>query len=159
MKNGYTLDRWERENVVTLLQSYGFKAPDIAPVVNWTVERVDNYVGVIVSMGKRKKTVKRDEPDSEHANTVKFETPTGHQQAALKGGLSHLRGKTVPRQVAENIRDHYIGTSARFIARQLLYRITDDTVNVDDSNEIQALADLYTALGEFLNKHNTGAVS
>jgi len=160
MQNGYTLDQWERENVVVSLKAYGFKPEDIAPVVNWAVSRVDDYVGVIVSTGKRKKTVKRDNPDQEYVtNTVKFDTPMGQEQAALKGGLSHLRGQTVPRSVAENIRDHYTGHSARFIARQLLYRITDETVNVNDPNEIAELANLHEALGEFLKKHNTEAVA
>lgn len=159
MQNGYTLDQWERENVVAMLRSHGFTPDQIAPVVNWTVERVDNYVGVIVSMGKRKKTVKRDTPDEGNTNTVIFETPSGHHQAALKGGLNHLRGKTVPRSVAENIRDHYTGHSARFVARQLLYRINDDTVNVADRNEMDTLKELQKALGDFLNKHNTEAVA
>lgn len=161
MQNGYSLDQWERENVVATLRAYGYKAADIAPVVNWTVERVDSYVGVIVSTGKRKKTVKRDTPDQENVtnNTVVFNGPKGQEQAALKGGLGHLRGKTVPRQVAENIRDHYTGNSARFIARQLLYRITDHTVNVDDPATMKELQELHAALGEFLAKNSQEVVA
>lgn len=158
MQNGYTLDQWERENVVATLRSFGYASDKIAPVVNWTVQRVDDYVGVIVSVGKRKKTVKRDTPDQEHVtDTAVIESPSGRREAALKGGLSHLRGKTVSEQVADNIRDHYTGNSARFIARQLLYRITDNTVNVGDTYEMDTLRELHKQLGAFLKKHETEA--
>ena len=160
MQNGYVLDQWEQGDVIIKLQKHGYKSGDIAPVVNWTLDRVDAYLGAIVVTGKRQKTVKRDTPDQENVtNTVGFNGQKGLEQVALKGGLGHLRGKEITRNVAENIRDHYTGNSARFIARQLLYRINDSTVNVDDPFTMKELQELYAALGEFLSKHNQEVVA
>lgn len=157
MQNGYSLDQWERENVVLSLKAHGFKPSDIAPVVNWNIVRVEDYVGIIVSRGTKKKAVKRDTPD-EPTTTEPTDT-TKSSQVPSKGGLSHLRGETLPESVTDNIRDHYTGHSARFVARQLLYRISDETVNVNDPHEMEQLTQLYIALGAFLTKHNQGGAA
>jgi len=156
MANGYDLDEIEQEDVISKLRDYGYTSDDIAPVVKWTVNRVDDYLGVIVDFGKKKKTVKRDEPDqSANANTVNIPSPEGRKEMPLKGGLPHLRGQEVSPPVYHNIRHHYVGHSASFLARQILYRIEDDTINTGSESEMAMLAKLYERIGQYLNQEET----
>jgi hypothetical protein len=149
VKNGYSLDKWERGDVLTKLRNFGYNTEKIANVINWPVDTVNTYLGVRVrTIGSGKRKVRRDEnAQGTRPNGVSVQ---GHERP-LKGGMPHLRGKEVDESVFTNIRDHYVGQSAAFLARQILYRIEDGTLNEEDPKEIEILTKLRDEFTAYLS--------
>lgn len=139
MKHGEPLQDWDKENAVFEMRRRGFSSENIALTVGWKIERVENVAGVRVkSFGSK--------PKAQPTKTVKV----NNEEMPLKNGLSHLRGQEVPGAVYENIENHYVGQSVAFLARQIIYRIDDNTIDTANDREIEMLNKLLDKLQNFL---------
>ena len=121
----------------------GFEDKNIATAINWTINRVHEVAGVkIRTIGARKAKQHVDAKDGEVIN--------GRADRPLKGGLGHLKGKTIDEEVYQNIDRHYVGWPTTFLIRQLVMRIDDETLDLGDGRVALALAELRDKLAAMI---------
>ena len=157
-KHGQPLGYWDKKNIVSRLVDVSVSLKDVSERLGWkysTVKKIAGMTVIVVDYQKgreiegkdKKKSTKRGRPKKEEAELLNAQEELVDSDLVfisrpIKGGLDHLVGKTVSQEVYNNIVNHYVGWTCRFIADQLLMRIDDDTLNMEDGETVLSLKTL-----------------
>jgi len=158
MTHGQPLGSWDKKNIVDRMLKIGASVKAISDLIKWKIDRIEKLAGVVVVTRTAKTKQEPTSSDSEETEVeeekseseAQEETPKGTfpyvivdgEKRMLKQGLSHLNGETVSSTVYSNIVEHYVGWTEVFLAKQLIMRIDDGTLNLAEKEVKNVLKDM-----------------
>ncbi len=128
--HGNPLNGIQQKAIVQILLKYGDTPESVASALNIPVKKIMNLgkMSVLV-IGKGKKKEMRP----------------------VKHGLEHLSGQTMKPKLYDQHRKSDRGVPVGALARQLQRHLENDWIDVEDQGTVDALGNLYAALGKFLD--------
>jgi hypothetical protein len=127
--NGFRMETNDRKNFIFRAQDLGASRDEVLAALGISEERYEKW----------------------SAERVVIRGTKGKGYAPAKLGVKHLQGEEVSKEVAENIKEHYVGMVTRQLAKQIIMRIDDNTIDIENESDIEALRELNTKLAKYLN--------
>lgn len=147
--HGDPLSSWDKKNLISKMIQFKFTPEEISKSIGWPISRIESLAGMkVVVVGSDGDEKDEDKPESKRSASQSRSMTVAMvdgQERVIKSGLSHMNGKEISQEVYNRIVENYMGMPGSFFANQILMRIEDGTLDIENEAEEKALKALYVA--------------